>query len=94
MLNLIFSIKFFNDWEFISNLNCYFVQYQHNVSFITRYILNKILNCSLKENEDIDRVKVEPTEAYKRFKDEVVSADNIDFSDKLSRSVKTGYKSK
>jgi len=37
---------------------------------------------------------VEPSEAYKRFKDEIVSAENIDFSDKLSRSIKTGYKSK
>lgn len=48
----------------------------------------------MKDNEDIDCIKVEPSEAYKRFKDEVVSADNIDFSDKLGRSLKTGYKSK
>lgn len=52
------------------------------------------LDYAEEDNEDIDRIKVEPSEAYKRFKDEVVSADNIDFSDKLSRSFKTGYQSK
>lgn len=48
----------------------------------------------MQDNEDIDRVKLEPTESYKRFKDEVVNSENVDFSDKLSRSLKTGYKSK
>lgn len=48
----------------------------------------------MKDNEDISRFKVEPTEAFKRFKDEVISSENIDFSDKLGRSLKTGYKSK
>jgi hypothetical protein len=48
----------------------------------------------MKDNEDISRIKVEPTEAFKRFKDEVLSSENIDFSDKLGRSLKTGYKSK
>lgn len=48
----------------------------------------------MKENEDIDCVKLEPSESFKRFKNEVVCSDDIDFSDKLSRSLKTGYKSK
>lgn len=51
------------------------------------------LNFWMKDNEDIDRIKVDPSEAYKRFKDEIVNSDNIDFSDKLGRSLKTGYKS-
>lgn len=52
------------------------------------------LELCLKDNPDIDRAKLEPSVAYKRFKNETVSADNIDFSDKLGRSLKTGYRSK
>jgi len=51
------------------------------------------LDYAEKENEDIDRIKLEPTEAYKRFKDKVVNSNSIDFSDKLGSSLKTGYKS-
>lgn len=57
------------------------------------YFLIRLLNCLMKDNEDIDHIKVDPTKAYQRFKDEVINADNIDFSDKLGRSLNTGYKS-
>lgn len=48
----------------------------------------------MKENEDIERTKLDPSKAFKLFKDEVVNSDDIDFSDKLGRSLKTGYRSK
>ncbi|XP_015370195.1 PREDICTED: probable dynactin subunit 2 [Diuraphis noxia] len=51
------------------------------------------LDYAEEDNDDIERVKLAPTEAYKHFKDKVISSDNIDFSDKLGRSLKTGYNS-
>ncbi|CAH1736085.1 unnamed protein product [Aphis gossypii] len=51
------------------------------------------LDYAEEDNEDIERVKLAPTEAYKHFKDKVVNSENIDFSDKLGRSLKTGYNS-
>lgn len=56
------------------------------------YLILLVL-CLIKDNPEIERAKLEPSVAYKRFKNEVVSADNIDFSDKLGRSLKTGYRS-
>ncbi|XP_050439964.1 dynactin subunit 2 [Adelges cooleyi] len=47
-----------------------------------------------EENEDIDRVHIDTSEAYDRFKNQIVGADNIDFSDKLGKKLKTGYRSK
>ncbi|XP_050524745.1 dynactin subunit 2 [Daktulosphaira vitifoliae] len=47
-----------------------------------------------EDNEDIDRVQIDTSEAYKRFKDQVVNSDDVDFSDKLGRTLKTGYKPK
>ncbi|VVC32106.1 Hypothetical protein CINCED_3A014706 [Cinara cedri] len=50
------------------------------------------LDYAEEDNEDIERTKLDPSKAFKLFKDEIVNSDDVDFSDKLGRSLKTGYR--
>lgn len=44
-----------------------------------------------EESEVIEKTNISPTEAFNKYKDKSLTASKVDFSEKISRNISTGY---